>query len=102
MDGQGSGEGFDPMKELVIDAIVGVGVPRLLAHEFEQTGMVHEGLWKRRALEACTLDALQALYGSLKSYQTAHSAQKKEMASRIVVAFDAPGAVHGHDIPAGH
>ena len=101
---QGSAQGFDPFHELLVDAIVGVGVPLLLAHEFEKTGMVvftgnqHNPMWdwKRRALEACSTEALQELYGSLKSYLKADRAQRNEMAGQIVVPQGTPGSVHGH------
>lgn len=88
MNAQAAAPQFDPFKELVIDALVGVGVPPLLGAELEKSGMaVYAGSrvdvgavtgqlrsekayeWSRKALNACKLEDLQELYGSLKEKQ---------------------------------
>lgn len=65
--------GEDRFKQLVIDAIVGVGFPSVvLAQECERVGLAHYGEeydqyfgWDRKALWAVSVDKLQELYDGL-------------------------------------
>lgn len=71
---------YDPMKDMLIDALNGLGVPDYKAVTAEKAGLAEyvqsptgfgSGTyrWKREALESCTVEELQTLYAGLKEEQ---------------------------------
>lgn len=68
---------IDPHRELITDALFGIGVPHYKGPTAEKAGLaewdqltgIHR--WKREALATCTVEELQALYTGLKEEQYA-------------------------------